>query len=356
MGRTPSGDEWSDGNSSFDDDPWLVGPLDDDFVNAASVVERSADERVAELIRAARARELLDTLTDIELGGDRTARRRRRVLRAVIGLFVVGALFAGAVASQWGANLRPVASPPDELDLGDPQPDTWVSTRLPTPGGETQTTPLGRPAAIPDTTGTHRFVAVQPDGSTPVAYDPCREIHYVTNARTAPDEGDALVAEAFTILGDATGLRFVDDGATTEAPADARNAFQPDRYGDRWAPVLVAWTDPAETTELADDVLGSAGSVRLGHPNGVAERDEVYVTGSVNLDGPDLAAILDQERRGDAKVLAVILHELGHLVGLDHVDDRNELMFPSTGERSSYGPGDRHGLAALGKGACFPDV
>ena len=32
-----------------------------------------------------------------------------------------------------------------------------------------------------------------------------------------------------------------------------------DRYRDRWAPVLVAWSDPGETGDLADVTAGSAG-------------------------------------------------------------------------------------------------
>jgi hypothetical protein len=52
----------------------------------------------------------------------------------------------------------------------------------------------------------------------------------------------------------------------------------------------------------------------------------------------------------------VVLHELGHLVGLDHVRDRGELMFPTANDVVGYGPGDLQGLAALGRGACFSDV
>lgn len=45
--------------------------------------------------------------------------------------------------------------------------------------------------------------------------------------------------------------------------------------------------------------------------------------------------------------------ELAHVVGLDHVHAPGELMQP-TGDESvtSWGDGDRTGLAALGRGAC----
>lgn len=52
-----------------------------------------------------------------------------------------------------------------------------------------------------------------------------------------------------------------------------------------------------------------------------------------------------------------MLHELGHLVGLDHVNDPTQLMYPETsGEMTDFAAGDLTGLAELGRGACFPDL
>lgn len=46
----------------------------------------------------------------------------------------------------------------------------------------------------------------------------------------------------------------------------------------------------------------------------------------------------------------VLFHELGHLAGLDHVPDPDQVMEPTTGrlDRSGYGAGDETGLVALG--------
>ena len=80
----------------------------------------------------------------------------------------------------------------------------------------------------------------------------------------------------------------------------------------------------------------------------------VNLTGQVSLDGPALAE--DVERGHPEAVQAVIMHELGHLVGLDHVDDPTELMAPVNTGQYRFGPGDRQGLADLGSGPCIAEL
>ena len=98
------------------------------------------------------------------------------------------------------------------------------------------------------------------DASTPVAFDPCRPVHYVVNPQGAPDDGAELVRTAIADLSTATGLHFVDDGSTTERPDKQRDAYQPERYSpNRWAPVLIAWSDEQEFPGLAGYLAGIAG-------------------------------------------------------------------------------------------------
>ncbi|WP_240721531.1 matrixin family metalloprotease [Pseudarthrobacter sp. NamE5] len=57
---------------------------------------------------------------------------------------------------------------------------------------------------------------------------------------------------------------------------------------------------------------------------------------------------------GSALVRAVIMHELAHVVGLDHVNDPTQLMYEENS--GQLGTGDRTGLAMLGSGECVPRV
>ena len=54
--------------------------------------------------------------------------------------------------------------------------------------------------------------------------------------------------------------------------------------------------------------------------------------------------------------VAVIQHELDHLLGLNHVEDPSQLMYKNAIDTSAYGVGDLPGLAHLGAGDCIPDL
>ncbi len=205
---------------------------------------------------------------------------------------------------------------------------------------------------MPAGSGRFEFLSNQPgDAATPVAFDPCRPVHYVVNPAGAPSDGLALIKDAVARVSTATGLTFVYDGISNETPDKAREPYQPDRYGkDRWAPVLIAWADEASFPKLAGYVAGIGGPQTVQAPNGRL----VYVTGDIVLDSQQLSADEEPDR---AQAEATILHEFGHLVGLDHTNDRTQLMFSEAEFNvADFGDGDRRGLARLGTQACFPNV
>ena len=197
----------------------------------------------------------------------------------------------------------------------------------------------------------HSFIATNQDGS-PVTFDPCRPIHYVVQSTAAPADSDPLITEAIERISAATGLQFIPDGVTTEAPTAERANFQPDRYGDRWAPVLIAWSNPTEFNSLAGSVIGVASSEPVETDGG----ERALVSGQVALDTAQLSELL-QYNGGRSIAVATITHELAHLVGLAHVDDPQQLMYPSARPLvTNLGSGDRAGLAALGSGTCHPTL
>jgi len=85
---------------------------------------------------------------------------------------------------------------------------------------------------LPEGSG-FRFAAHQRGSAVPVTWSPCRPIHYVTRPANSPVDGAALLHRAVAAVSAATGLRFEDDGTTSEDPSDDREAYQPGRYGSR---------------------------------------------------------------------------------------------------------------------------
>ena len=52
---------------------------------------------------------------------------------------------------------------------------------------------------------------------------------------------------------------------------------------------------------------------------------------------------------------AVVLHEFGHLLGLAHVTDPSEVMYPEAHlSVTDYSAGDLRGLHAVSTGPCIP--
>jgi hypothetical protein len=167
-------------------------------------------------------------------------------------------------------------------------------------------------------------------------------IHYVVNTQQMPANGVEAVNEAIDQVSRATGLAFVSDGFTSRRPA---GTIHPRTAHGTYAPVLIAWA----TGRQFSPVAGNAG-VTFPAPVHTGTRGvDRYVSGEVVLHAgvfADLAADDHEDRER-----AIIMHELGHLVGLGHVNDRDEIMNP-TSVAWAFGPGDLQGLAEAGSGRC----
>ena len=193
--------------------------------------------------------------------------------------------------------------------------------------------------------GSYAFYQHQPgDPTAPVTYSSCKPILVEINTKGVDDE-DAATQAVLGAMGEvsaATGLhiQYVGPTARDLLPQGMSRSVLGGAL-----PVLVAFTTPSEVSRLKGKG-GMAGSAWLPR-EGVSS----YVTGEMTLNAETLNRLFDRPGgRDDAKAIA--MHEFGHIVGLHHVKDRGEIMYKSGNGSSRFGPGDRRGLALLGKGPC----
>jgi hypothetical protein len=190
----------------------------------------------------------------------------------------------------------------------------------------------------------YTFVHTQPGSEDPIAYNPCRPIEFVVYHDPAPAGSEGILDEALEVVSEASGLEFAYLGPA-ENPAAQRH---PDRASQQ-EPVLIGWATSADVAQLEGRAIGIGGSSTWAWD---ATRGEFeYVKGYVILEAPALGETLERPDGRDL-VRAVIIHELGHLLGLAHVRDPDQLMHTENLGQTELGEGDLAGLAAVGAGRC----
>ena len=201
-----------------------------------------------------------------------------------------------------------------------------------------------------------------PDGNLHrIRWNPCQTITYAVDlrlaGRTNAARASALrdVRHAFHRASNRTGLKFSYSGRTTELPRNSAHKSWSDRQ--HAAEIVVAWVDQSRP-KFRSDLLGKTGSAYPsgvggwmlrgwqdpnGHWQAAVGRGFVVINSAQNrLYQPGFGAGVT---RG-----ALLLHELGHAMGLDHVGSTNELMYPTmlNREHSNYKHGDSRGLLKVG--------
>jgi hypothetical protein len=207
--------------------------------------------------------------------------------------------------------------------------------------------------------GQHAFLEQLRDGS-PYRWNPCQPIHYIVNERNLPANFTSDVREAIGRVSSATGIRFVDDGTTTiTADQQIGASFQSNLPGEpRYLPLLIAFVPEEHFTFLTD----SDRAIAFGMPaRGDGELAHEYVSGVVVIDADQG---LPPGFGSRYSLGPVLMHELGHVMGLGHVGSAHELMWSSQvphrsadpdQSQTDWGPGDLEGLGLLGREAgCLP--
>jgi hypothetical protein len=303
----------------------------------------------------------LDRATSLRNFDKRNHKRQQRKTHRIGSFLVVLLLLAGAggvvyVATKHSHPHQPLATKavtPIRQQANDSTSNEANAAHL---AGEAPTAGVGEQhsrllAVVAPPAGTGDYKLLNPTFGPP-RYDPCRPIHYVIRDENTPAGGDDEILQAVAATSKATGLKFIYDGKTTEKPTAKRPAYLPARYGDRWAPVLIAWTSPTEIPGLKGSIDGLGGSnwYATDPAHGYA-----YVSGTVFLDAPQITSERS-DPGGSSTTLMVAEHELGHVVGLNHVNDPTQIMYFQGNRGTAYGAGDLRGLAYEGAGACHPEV
>ncbi|MEO1056405.1 MAG: hypothetical protein AAFY28_05755 [Actinomycetota bacterium] len=181
----------------------------------------------------------------------------------------------------------------------------------------------------PPSNGAHAFLYANGPGYA--RWDPCTPIKYQINSERATPAQEQVVFDAILEIELETGLDFAFVGRTSAGL---------DRIVPPEIDALIVFGDPQSMPILAGNVLGIGG----GSFDPVTNR---VTTGYVAVNTPNLFT---------SQIAATtVQHEIGHLVGLAHVSDPGELMFPEEIGNTAFGPGDREGLWRLGAAqGCFP--
>jgi len=245
------------------------------------------------------------------------------------------------------------------------------------------------PADLPGaaaTTGPYDFLfdrgrffstGFRPNPTIRAAWDNCRPLYYALNVDVA--ENDAQIEVLITSIEEMeqySGIDFRYAGVTSAGMnidneiyfPESQNPRPPHKYlppmpgGAGEVDVVIGFSNADDTRELAGGVIGIGGSLREGQDaDGRAETLRGFAVidlVDVYVGGPSSALTL-------SNIKATVTHELGHMMGLGHVDTspsggglggsfpnsvvQDQLMFPALNpfNEPDFDDGDQRGLFEL---------
>ena len=185
--------------------------------------------------------------------------------------------------------------------------------------------------------------AVGAAGTQVIRWNPCRAIGWRLNAPAIDATLTQTINAEFATLTQATGMTFRYDGTTTFIPQQNTVSSEPDD-------LIVTIAARTSTDFLANNpgAVGYGGWEASTLPDGNWQITKGYVV----LDQATVAELPEGIASGETTG-ALLLHELGHAVGLQHAANATEIMYPALNPQtpSTYSADDLAGLAKVGHGA-----
>lgn len=190
-------------------------------------------------------------------------------------------------------------------------------------------------------------------------WNPCQSaITYRVNTKALPKKRQARavkdIRRGFTLLSRATGMKFQYKGATSYVPKKNYVARNPSE-------IMVSYVSQNKSSKYFSPLLMKSGKKYVSGTGGYSYQQWMnsngvkggaigrgFVVLNANHDKSFKPGFGTQLSRGK-----LILHEIAHVVGLNHVEDKSQIMYHTLTlkGKASYRSGDRIGLQRLGRPA-----
>lgn len=225
---------------------------------------------------------------------------------------------------------------------------------------------MGAGTAVAGSTSYSLSTQKLPDGRTVVSrWNPCQVITYRVNpdaVSSYSSQRSAAVADvrkAFDLLQAATGITFRYAGTTTQIPKNTSS--NPWYARQTSAEIVVSWVNQNSTTYRTNLLSKTSSGAYVSGTGGFAFKYwKTSSTPWTGATGRGYVVLNSAHNRyfkagfGSGTTRGgLLIHEIGHAMGLRHVGATSEILYPQMLSRSTtaYGSGDRAGLSRLGRNA-----